>query len=112
MDGDLYRAEWNTRAGTQNQRHVFVYSDGEVMQPGQWYHVAALFDAARMRLFVSNGNGPGRQPFELPETQGGFLSGVDPQLLPADQSDRFHGLIDSVQVSGARLHNSFERYHH
>ena len=90
----------------------FVYSSTQVIQPGQWYHVAASFDSARMRLFVNGRETElNQQPFELPETQGGFfIGGVDQQLLPADQNDRFfHGLIESVRVtSGNRYSANFE----
>ena len=90
----------------------FVYSSTQVMQPGRWYHVAASFDSARMRLFVNGRETElNRQPFELPETQGGFfIGGVDPQVLPVDQNDRFFpGLIESVRVtSGTRFAANFE----
>lgn len=89
----------------------FVYSSTYVIQPGQWYHVAASFDSATMRLFVNGRETElSRQPFELPETQGGFfIGGVDPQRLPSSQNDRFfHGLIESVRVtSGARYSANF-----
>jgi hypothetical protein len=90
----------------------FVYSSSQVVQPGQWYHVAASFDAAQMRLYVNGRSTELReQPFELPETQGGFfIGGVDPQRLPVDQNDRFfHGMIESVRVTdGVRYAASFE----
>lgn len=90
----------------------FVYSSSQVIQPGQWYHVAATFDAAQMRLYVDGRRADLKeQPFELPETQGGFfIGGVDPQRLPLDQNDRFfHGLVESVRVSnGVRYSASFE----
>ncbi len=90
----------------------FVYSSKQVIQPGQWYHVAASFDSSRMRLFVNGRETElNRQPFELPETEGGFfIGGVDRERLPASQNDRFfHGLIESVRVtSGARYSSNFE----
>ncbi len=90
----------------------FVYSSTQVMQPGQWYHVAASFDAANMQLFVDGRETElSEQPFDLPETHGGFfIGGVDSQLLPVDQNDRFfHGLIESVRVtSGVRYTANFE----
>lgn len=89
----------------------FVYSSTHVIQPGEWSHVAALFDSARMRLFVNGRETElSRQPFELPETQGGFfIGGVDRQRLPSSQNDRFfHGLVESVRVtSGARYSANF-----
>ena len=90
----------------------FVYSSTQVIQPGQWYHVAASFDSTRMRLFVNGCETElSRQPFELPETEGGFfIGGVDRARLPSSQNDRFfHGLIESVRVtSGARYSANFE----
>jgi hypothetical protein len=90
----------------------FVYSSTQVIQPGQWYHVAASFDSAQMRLFVNGRETElSRQPFELPETEGGFfIGGVDRARLPSSQNDRFfHGMVDSVRVtSGARYSANFE----
>ena len=89
----------------------FVYSSTNVIQPGQWYHVAASFDSATMRLFVNGRETElSQQPFELPETQGGFfIGGVDRQRLPSSQNDRFfHGLVESVRVTrGARYSANF-----
>jgi len=90
----------------------FVYGSNQVLEPGQWYHIAASFDAKQLRLFV-NGRETEllRQTFELPETEGGFfIGGVAPQLLPVGQNDRFfHGLIESVRVtSGTRFTTNFE----
>ena len=80
----------------------FVYSSTRPLELGQWSHIAASFDASEMRLFL-NGTETDltRQTFDLPETQGGFfIGGVEPQLLPTDQNDRFfHGLIESVRIS-------------
>jgi hypothetical protein len=88
-----------------------VYSSTQVMQPGQWYHVAASFDSAAMRLFVNGRETElSRQPFELPATEGGlFIGGVDRQRLPSSQNDRFfNGLVESVRVtSGARYLANF-----
>ena len=87
----------------------FVYSSTQVIQPGQWYHVAASFDSARMQLFVNGSETElSRQPFELPETKGGlFIGGVERQLLPANQNDRFfHGLIESVRVTRGTCYTS------
>jgi hypothetical protein len=89
----------------------FVYSSTQVIQPGQWYHVAASFDSATMRLFVNGRETElSRQPFELPETEGGFfIGGVDRQRLPSSQNDRFfHGQVESVRItSGARYLANF-----
>lgn len=90
----------------------FVYVSTQVIEPGQRYHIAASFDFAQMRLFVNGRESElNRQQFDLPETQGGFfVGGVDPQLLPADQNDRFfHGLVEAVRVtSGTRYTANFE----
>jgi serine/threonine protein kinase len=89
----------------------FVYSSTQGIQPGQWYHVAASFDSARMRLFVNGRETElNRQPFELPETEGGFfIGGVDRERLPGSQNDRFfHGQVESVRVTrGARYSANF-----
>jgi hypothetical protein len=105
LDGRLGLARRSNEAS-------FVYVSPQLIEPEQWYHIAASFDVAEMRLFV-NGRETEltRQPFDLPETQGGFfLGGVAPQLLPANQNDRFfHGLIESVRVtSGIRYPANFE----
>jgi hypothetical protein len=64
-----------------------------------------------MRLFVNGRETElNRQPFELPETEGGFfIGGVDRERLPGSQNDRFfHGLVESVRVtSGARYPANF-----
>ncbi len=89
----------------------FVYSSTQVIQPGQWYHVAASFDSATLRLFVNGRETElSRQPFELSETEGGFfIGGVDRQRLPSSQNDRFfHGQVESVRItSGARYLANF-----
>ena len=90
----------------------FVYASTQAMELGQWYHIAAVFDSTRMRLYLNGKESElYRQTFELPETQGGFfIGGVDRQRLPADQNDRFFdGLIEAVRVSsGQRYIAGFE----
>lgn len=90
----------------------FVYSSTQAMELGQWYHIAAVFDVTGMRLFLNGKESElTRQTFELPETQGGFfIGGVDRELLPVDQNDRFFdGLIETVRVtSGQRYTVSFD----
>jgi serine/threonine protein kinase len=89
-----------------------VYSSDQTMELGQWYHVAAVFDAMEMRLYLNGKESElTQQTFELPTTQGGFfIGGVDRQLLPSDQNDRFFdGLIETVRVtSGPRYTAGFE----
>lgn len=90
----------------------FVYTSTQQMELGKWCHIAAVFDGIGMRLFLNGTeNELTQQTFELPNTHGGFfIGGVDRQLLPTDQNDRFFdGLIETVRVtSGQRYTAGFE----
>lgn len=90
----------------------FVYASTQQMELGKWYHIAGVFDGMAMRLFLNGTENELTQlTFELPNTHGGFfIGGVNRQLLPTDQNDRFFdGLIETVRVTrGQRYTAGFE----
>lgn len=83
----------------------------ELIALERWTHLAATIEGEKLALFV-NGQRVPIDPvqYPMPETQGGlYVGGVRPDLLPADQNDRFFdGLIDAVRISrGIRYRTPF-----
>ena len=81
-------------------------------QVGQRTHLAGIWDGDRLQLFI-DGVPVTTQPLKFSmsnTTQGLYIGGVHPDLLPSGENDRFfNGVIESVRISsGVRYTSAYD----
>ena len=88
------------RLKTDGNTDTLIAGSGDLL-PGQWYHVAAVYDGAMMRLFV-DGTEVGSMPKSGPISD----SATAPVWIgnnPVSQSQPFDGRIDDVRIYDTAL---------
>ena len=90
---------WDLRMYNQNGiTFSLSLETGDVPVPGQWYHLAAVYDGIDASMYV---NGAG-----VTDTPTGFVPNVDGPLtlgIRSDESFPFRGSLDEVAVYGTAL---------